>query len=161
MNFKQVLFLIFVSALLIGSACGAKTVNDFEIDKKYENVYKGTHYSINLDDKNDSGITVYDRLGDDDADEAADNTYDNLIHDDGSDYITPDDDFEIEKQSDNTVEFKDIDHAQHGVAEVIDNDGNQYIVVFWAKDTSDVKNSDLNTLLKEFNKDNDVEAIAF
>ena len=54
MNIKQVLFLIFVSALLIGSACGAKTVNDFEIDKKYENVYKGTHYSINLDDKNDS-----------------------------------------------------------------------------------------------------------
>jgi hypothetical protein len=58
-----------------------------------------------------------------------------------------DDDFEIEKKADNIVEFKDIDHAQHGVVEVVNDDGNQYVVVFWAKDTSDVKNSDLNTLL--------------
>jgi hypothetical protein len=158
MNIRHILFLVFVSALLIGSACGAKTVHDFEIDKDYKNVENQTHYSLYLNDKQDSGITVYDSLGESDTDSSA---YDDLIHDDGQEYLQMDDDFEIEKKADNIVEFKDIDHAQHGVVEVVNDDGNQYVVVFWAKDTSDVKNSDLNPLLKEFNKDNDVEAIAF
>ena len=133
-------------------------MHDFEIDKDYKNVENQTHYSLYLNDKQDSGITVYDSLGESDTDSS---TYGDLIHDDGQEYLQMDDDFEIEKKADNIVEFKDIDHAQHGVVEVVNDDGNQYVVVFWAKDTSDVKNSDLNPLLKEFNKDNDVEAIAF
>ena len=159
MNLKQILFLVFISAILVGSACGAKTVSDFEIDKDYKSAYNGTNYSMYLNEKQDSGITVYLSISDDDADD--DGPYDDLIHSEGQDYITMDDDFEIEKKSDNIVEFKDIDHSQHGIVEVIDDDGTSYIVVFWAKDGSDVKNSDLNLLLKEFNKDNDVEAIAF
>ena len=67
----------------------------------------------------------------------------------------------INENSDNTVNFTDIDHGEQGIAELIDCDGQQFIVVFWAKDTSDVKDSDLSSMLNEFNKENNVDAIAF
>ena len=109
-----------------------------------------------LNGNQDSGITVYKEFGDDDNE-----SYDDLIHDEGKDYLTSDDDFKLDKNSDNTVSFTDYDHAEHGVAEVIDCGGENFIVVFWAKDTSDVSNSDLVSQLNEFNKDNNVNAIAF
>lgn len=67
----------------------------------------------------------------------------------------------VDKNSDNTANFTDYEHAEHGVVEVIDVDGTQYIVVFWAKDSSNVSNSDLMSQLNEFNKDNNVKPIAF
>lgn len=161
MDMKQILFLIFITAILIGAAHGAK-VNDFTPDKNYKSAYQGKYYSLYLNDNKDSGITVYENVDDDaygDIDD--DGPYDDLIHDDGREYLTMDDDFQIEKNDGNIVEFKDLDHSQHGTVEVVEKDGSQYIVVFWAKDSSDVKNSELNDLLKEFNKDNKVEAVAF
>ena len=161
MDAKNIFLILIVSALLIGSACAAKGVNDFAVDKSYENAHNGTYYSLYLNDKQDAGIIVFKNVNDDAYDDESDDAYDNLIHDDGQDYLTVDDDMKIDKNSDNTVTFTDIDHAEHGVAEVIDCDGEQFIVVFFAKDTSDVKNSDLTSLLKDFNKDNDVDAVAF
>ena len=161
MDATKIFLMLLVSTLLIGSVCAAKNVNDFAIDKSYDNVHNGTYYSLSLNEKQDSGITIFKNANDDAYDNESDDAYDNLIHGEGQDYLTADDDMKIDKNSDNTVDFTDIDHSEHGIAELIDCDGQQFIVVFWAKDTSDVKKSDLSSLLNEFNKDNNVDAIAF
>ena len=44
MDAKKILFLLFASALLIGTACAADGLNDFKIDKSYENAYNGSYY---------------------------------------------------------------------------------------------------------------------
>lgn len=163
MDYKNILFLIFVSALLFGSVYGASSVNSFDIDKSYNNVFEGNYSALYLNQKHDSGITIYKNADDDAYDEDMDDAigYDDLVHDDGREYLTVDDDFTIEKNSDNTATFEDIDHAEHGVVEVIESGGHQYVVVFWAKNNSDVSNKDLTSLLNDFNKDNNVDAIAF
>ena len=159
MDFKNILLLLFISLLLFGTVCAQKTVNDFQVDESYNNAYNGTSNSLYLNEKQDSGITIYKYLaGDDDDDNDA---YDDLIHDEGKDYLTPDDDFKIDKNSDNITNFTDIDNAQHGVVEVVNVDGEDFVIVFWAKDTNNVTNSDLISQLNEFNKDNNVKAIAF
>ena len=161
MDAKKVFFSLIVSTLLVGSVCAAKSVNDFYVDESYDNVHNGTYFSLSLNEKQDSGIAIFKNVNDDAYDNESDDAYDNLIHDDGKDYITVDDDMKINENSDNTVNFTDIDHCEQGIAELIDCDGQQFIVVFWAKDTSDVKDSDLSSMLNEFNKENNVEAIAF
>jgi hypothetical protein len=165
MDFRNVLFLVFVSLLLFGTAFAQKTVNDFEIDESYSHEYGGAYNSLYLNRNQDSGIAIYknligdaDDVGDVDDDSDA---YDGLVHDNGRDYLTPDDDFKIDKNSDNTVTFTDYDHAEHGVAEVVSVDGGEFIIVFWAKDGSNVDNSDLISQLNEFNKNNDVKPIEF
>ena len=159
MDFKNILLLLFISLLLFGTVCAQKTVNDFQVDESYNNAYNGTSNSLYLNEKQDSGITIYRYLaGDVDDDNDA---YDDLIHDEGKDYLTPDDDFKIDKNTDNTANFTDIDNAQHGVVEVVNVDGEDFVIVFWAKDTNNVTNSDLISQLNEFNKDNNVKAIAF
>ena len=159
MDLKKVLFLLVISLLLFGTACAQKNVNDFQVDDSYDQAYNGTYYALYLNEKQDSGINVYKDVASDVDDE--NEPYDDLVHDDGRDYLTPDDDLKVDKNSDNTVNFKDSDCAEHGVAEMISVDGEDFIVVFWAKDTSDVDNSDLISQLNEFNKDNDVKAVAF
>ena len=159
MDFRNILFLLVISLLLFGAVSAQKTVNDFQVDESYNHAYNGTYTSVYLNEKLDSGITVYKDSVADVEDE--NDAYDGLIHYDGRDYLTNDDDFKIEKNSDNTVNFTDYDCAEHGVAEVVSVDGEDFIVVFWAKDTSDINNNDLISQLNDFNKDNDVKAIAF
>ena len=156
MDLKNMASLVVISILLFGVVSAQKTVNEFQIDESDNSAYNGNYCSLYLNENHDSGITVYKEFGDDDNE-----TYDGLIHDEGKDYLTSDDDFKLDKNPDNTISFTDYDYAQHGVAEVIDCDGENFVVVFWAKDTSDVSNSDLVSQLNEFNKDNNVNAIAF
>lgn len=159
MEFKNVLVLLIVSLLLFGTVCAQKTVNDFEIDEAYEGAYNGSYHSLYLNGNQDSGVAIYKYVvGGIDED---DDSHDNIIHDDGRDYLTSDDDMKVEKNSDNTFNFTDYDHAIHGVGEVMENDGNSFIVVFLAKDTSDVNNTYLNSQLNEFNDDNNVSVVAF
>ena len=159
MDFRNILFLLVISLLLFGTAAAQKNVNDFQIDESYNHAYNGTCSSLYLNEKQDAGIIVFkNAAGDVDDDNDA---YDGLIHDDGREYITADDDMKIDRNSDNTVNFTDYDHSQHGVAEVITVDGDEYIVVFWAKDTADANNSDLASQLNDFNKDNNVKPISF
>ncbi len=159
MDYRNVIFLLVVSLLLFGVASAQKTVNDFQIDESYNHAYNGTYNSLYLNDKHDAGIGIFkNAAGDVDDDHDA---YGGFIQDDGRAYITADDDMKIDRNSDNTVNFTDCDHAEHGAAEVITVDGDEYIVVFWAKDTSDVSDSDLIFQLSEFNEDNDVKAVSF
>ena len=161
MDAKKILFALFVSALLIGGACAA-SVNNFNVDKSYKNVYTSDYYSVYADDKQDSGILIFKNVDDDAYDDKVnDDILDNVIQHDGRKYITPDDDLKLDKNSDNTANFTDSDHATHGVSEVIKVDGEQYIVVSWAKDSSNIDNAKLASILNDFNKNNKVEATAF
>jgi hypothetical protein len=159
MDFKNILLLLFVSLMLIGAVSAHENINDFKIDG-LDAAHNGNYYSLYLNEKQDSGIAIYHNADDDAYGDEDNDAYDNLIHDDGSEYITPDDDMKITKNHDNTISFTDYEHGEHGVAELIKDGSGEYIVVFFAKDTSDMKDSDLMSQLKEFNKENNVEATA-
>ena len=148
-----------VSFLLIGSACAAG-VNDFKVDSNYKNVYSGKYYSVYTQDNN-SGILIFKNV-DDDVYEHVDNDdiMEGIIHHDGREYITPDDDMTIEKNQDNTTNFKDLDHATQGISEVINVNGEQYIVVVWAKNSANIDMAKLSSILNDFNKNNNVSPIA-
>ena len=161
MDAKKIFLILIVSTLLIGSVCAVKSASDFAVDKSYENVHNGTYYSLSVNDKQDAGITIYKNVNDDAYEAEGDDAFEGLIHDDGQEYLAVDDDMQLDKNADNTANFTDFDHAEHGIVELVDCDGEQFIVVFWAKDTSNVTNSDLTSLLNNFNKDNNVDAVAF
>lgn len=161
MDLKKIFFALLVSSLLIGGACAA-SVNDFNIDKNYKNVYSSDYYSVYSNDKQDSGILIFKNVDDDVYDDAVnDDILDNTIYHDGREYITADDDLKLDMNSDNTANFTDYDHATHGVSEVVKVNGEQYVVVSWAKDSSNIDNAKLSSILKDFNKNNKVEAVAF
>ena len=161
MDFKKVFFALLVSALLIGGACAA-SVNDFKIDDTYKSVYNGEYYSVYANSNQDCGISIYKNVDDDAYDDVDnDDILDNIIHHDGKEYITPDDEMKLDVNSDNIGNFTDMDHATHGVSEVVNASGEQYIVVAWAKDSTDSDFADLLSILDDFNKDNNVEAVAF
>ena len=87
--------------------------------------------------------------------------YDNLIKDDGRDYLKVDDDMKLDKNPDNSANFTDRDHTTQGLSELVEVDGQQFVVVVWAKDSSNIQNSDLALKLAEFNHDNQVKVLAF
>lgn len=161
MDAKKILFALLVSALLMGSVCAA-SVNGFNIDNTYKNVYSSDYYSVYANDNQDSGILVFKNVNDDIYDDTVnDDVLDNLIQHDGREYITPDDDLSLNKTSDNIATFIDHDHATHGASEVINVDGEQFIVVSWAKDSSNIDTAKLVSILNDFNTKNNVQAIAF
>lgn len=161
MDFKKILFALLFSALLIGGACAA-SVNDFTVDKAYKNIYSSEYYSVYTNDNNDSGIMIFKNVDDDAYDgKVNDDILDNTIHHDGREYITPDDDMKLDKNANNTANFTDYDHATHGVSEVIKVDGQEFVVVCWAKDSSKIDALQLFSILNEFNKNNKVDIITF
>lgn len=162
-DIKKVFFLILVSSLLIGSAY-ASDLTSFNINNTYKVAYNDSYHVLYLNDNHNAGVTVYKNVDDDqyDTDDGDDDQYDNLIEDDGRSYLHPDDDYKLKKHNDKTASFKDYDNNEHGIVELIkNNDGQEYIVVFWAKNNNDIKNKDLKLQLKQFNKDNDVNIITF
>ena len=161
MNVKNIVFLLVVSGLLIGTAYAANGARDFSVDKSYNSAFGGDYSALYLNQNQDSGIAIYQNVDDDLYDDMVGDEYDHLIHDDGQHYLSNDDDYTLTKKIDNPANFTDRDDAEHGVVELVDSHGQQYIVVFWAKDTSSIDNSDLTSLLKDFNKDNNVTPVAF
>ena len=152
------ILLLLISFLLFSTVCAQKTINDFQIDESYNQTLDENVYSLYLNENQDSGIIIY-QYSDGDVDD--DNAYDDLMHENCKDYLTPNDNFTLNKNSDNTANFTDIDLAQHGVVEVITCDGEDFVIVFWAKESSNVTTADLISQLNDFNKDNNVNAIAF
>lgn len=161
MDIKKIIPLLLVSAIMFG-AVSAASVNDFSIDKSYKNIYSSDYYSVNSNGNQDSGVLIFQNVDDDVYDDLVnDDILEGVIHHDGREYIVPDDDLKLDKNSDNTANFTDYDHATHGVSEVVKVDGQEYIVVFWAKDSSSISTGDLISKLTNFNKDNDVDVVAF
>ena len=158
---KKIFFALAVFALLIGGVCAA-SVNDFKVDDTFKEIYNGEYYSVYANDGQDSGISIYKNVNDDVYDDLEnDDILENVIHHDGRDYIVSGDDIKLDVGSDHIANFTDYDHAVHGVSEVVNVTGDQYIVVAWAKDSSNIDSAKLLSTLKDFNKNNKVEAIAF
>ena len=161
MNIKGVLFLILVSSLLVGSVCAA-SVNDFKVDGTFSSIYNGEYYSVYANSNQDAGVSIFKNVNDDVYDDMEnDDVLDHVIHHDGREYTYGDDDMALNKSADNTATFKDYDHATHGVSEVVSQGGEQFVAVFWAKDTSSMDNAKLSSMLSDFNKNNNVSSVAF
>lgn len=160
MDSKKILMALIVTTLLAGSVCAA-SVNDFKVDGSYSNnAFSSDYYSVYLNGNGDSGVAIYKNLDDDAYDDLNDDVVDNIVHDDAREYLVVDDDMQINKSADNTANFTDYDHAEHGVVEVVEMGGEQYVVVFFAKDSNNT-NADLMAKLTAFNKDNGVTPVAF
>ena len=161
MDAKKILMALMVTALLMGSVCAA-SVNDYKVEGSYgNNAFSSDYYSVFLNGNGDSGVAIYKNLDDDAYDDLNDDVVDNIVHGDAREYLVVDDDMQITKNSDNTANFTDYDHAEHGVSEVVEMGGEQYVVVFFAKDSSNITNADLMAKLTSFNKDNGVTPVAF
>ncbi len=160
MNIKQIFFAMIVTALLVGGVCAA-SVNDFKIDNTYQSVYNGEYYSVYANGNQDSGISIYKNVNDDAYDDIEnDDILDHVIHHDGREYTYSDDDLSLTKNANNIANFTDYDHATHGASEIVDAGGEQYIVVAWAKDSSNIDTAKLVSILNDFNKNNNVKPIA-
>ena len=153
-----------ISGLLIGSAYAAD-VTSFNMDKTLKQTYNDSYHSLYLNDNHDSGVAIYknvdDDLYDNDHDDDADDRYDDLIEDDGREYLHSDDDYQLKKEKDNTASFKDYDNNEHGIVELVKKDGQEYIIVFWTKNNNNLTNKELKAQLNQFNKNNNVTAMAF
>ena len=161
MQFKKILLMIVVSSLLIGCVCAA-SVNDFKVDDAYKNVYSGEYYSVYATNDSSSGISIYKNVDDDVYDDLEnDDILDNIINHDGREYITPDDDLTLNKNSDNTANFTDMDHSTIGVSEVVDAGGEQFIVVVWELNSNNATTEKVMSTLADFNKDNNLTPVAF
>ena len=160
MDFRNILFILVISLLLFGTACAQKTVNDFKVDESYEQAYGGNYHSLYINEKQLSGIAIYRYMSVDVKDNS--DIGNDLVHDNGKDYLIDDEgNITVAKNPDKTVNFTDKDYAEHGIAELVICDGEQFVVVFWAKDISGINDSDLISELNQFNSDNNVKAIAF
>lgn len=158
-RWKKILFILFISTLFVGCAFAANSVNDFKVNDAYKHIAGNDYYSLNMNNNKDVGFTVY-KNADNDAYGDVD-VYDHVLHDDSRDYIKVDDDMKIGKNPDNTANFTDLDHATHGVVELVEINGQQYIVVAWAKNSSNVQNSELAQQITQFNNDNQAKVISF
>ena len=184
MNMKKIFFALIVTTLLIGSAC-AVNMNEFKVDG-YNNSYGSDYSSAYVNNNGDSGVSIYKNTeavyyhdyDDDGYDDDGYYDYDdddgyNDYDDDGYDddyYVVQNggtvnnrirDDMQISKNADNTASFTDYDDAEHGVIEVVNFGGQQYTAIFWAKDMSNINNTNLMSKLTQFNKDNGVAPVAF
>lgn len=162
MDIKKIGLALLLLTLFVGCAYAASGVNNFNVDKSYNQAYSGDYCAVYVNSNQNSGVAIYKNVDDDVYDDIEDDdAYDYLVHGDGREYVISDDDLKVDKNSDNTANFTDYEHATHGIVEVVNNGGEEFIVVFWAKDGGNVSDSDLTTLLNNFNKDNKVEAKAF
>ncbi len=160
MDIKKIIFVLFISTLFMGCAFAANSINDLKVDEKYKHEAGNDYFSLNLNDNKDTGCVIFKNVNDDAYDKISD-SYGNFIQDDGRDYIKHDDDMKIDKNPDNTANFTDMDHSTHGVVELVDSNGQQYIVVFLAKNSANIQNSDLASQLAQFNTNNQVKPVAF
>lgn len=161
MNFKKILVLIIVSSILIGCVCAAG-VTDFKADNKYKSIYSDNDCAIYADEHNDTGISIYKALDttDDDDDDSFE-AFENFLRDDGNDYLTADDDLTLDKNADYTANFTDTEHGTAGISELVEHDGQQYVIVVWSINTNELDFAGLVTTLNDFNKANDLVSIEF
>ncbi len=162
MDYKKLFVIALVSVMLLGTVYAAKGVTDFKVDKTFEKANNDSFYALYLNKDNNSGIAIYPNA-DDDSHKHNDDTEDHsdhLVHDEGTEYLAVDDNMKITKNNDNTSHFDDSHHHTHGVVEVVKSEGKEFIVISFAKNSSDVKDSDLTKALTNFNKDNKLTPIA-
>ena len=67
----------------------------------------------------------------------------------------------ISVNHDHSANFTDKLHGTHGISEVINEEGQKHVVVFWAKSSGETNMTQLNTAKDKFNEINNVTPIAF
>lgn len=157
MDYKKIFVIALVSVMLLSTAYAAKSVTDFKVDKSLEKAETESNFFVlYLNKDKNSGIAIYPNADDDSHhhDDDKENHDNHLVHDEGREYIVVDDDMNITKNNDSTGHFEDYDHGTHGVVELVKSEGNEFIVISFAKNSSNVKDSDLTKALTAFNKDN-------
>ena len=75
--------------------------------------------------------------------------------------MAADEDFKLDKNSDNTANFTDYDENNMGVVEVVEVDNEKFVIVFWASNGDNADYADLLVQLNDFNKENDLAPVAF
>lgn len=161
MNFKRIFVVLIVASLLIGCAY-ATGVTDFKVDDTFKLVYSGDDYAIYADEHNDTGISIYADIGEDnDTDDDSDDALDDLFRDDGDDYLTADDDLMLDKNSDYTANFTDTEYGMSGLSELVEHDGQKYVVVVWSVNSTEMDFGDVISTMDDFNKANDINPISF
>lgn len=162
MNFKKIAIVLIVASLLIGCV-NATSITDFKFDDSLSKELLSTDdLIVYADEHGDAGIAIYKVVDNvEDKDTNDDDKIDDLIHDDGDEYLKSDDDVNLTVNTDKSANFTDSDHGTHGVSEVIDHNGEKHVIVFWAKNTCDRDVANLTAEMVKFNKDNNVSPIAF
>ena len=160
MNYKKIFIIALIALMLISTCYAAKNVTDFKVDQSYYKVDSGKYFALYLTQNQESGLAIYKYIQDKDiADE--NDKYDHMVHDYGKQYIEHNDNIDITKNKDNTTSFKDAGHQEHGVLELVKIDGEQFVIVVFAKDHSKIEQSALVTILNNINKANDLTPIAY
>ena len=161
MDGKKIFLILIITTLLVGCAFAAKNTGDFKINEnEFKDIHTEEYYSLHLNDKNNTGIVIYKNVDDDKYDDATD-PYKKIIHDEGKDYMKSDDDVIITKNPDNTANFTDKDKTTHGVVELVESEGQQFVVVFFTTNDSGVNEQELTSKIADFNKNNDLKILAF
>ena len=150
MNFKKILIALILSSILIGCV-GAASIQEYKIDAPVKEIFGSDDYVIYANSHGDGGIGIYKCIDKQEDNKTVDeNSLDNLIYDDGDEYITQDKDMKIS-----------VLHKTHGISEVINDSGEKHVVVFWAKSSGETNMTKLNTAKDKFNEINNVTPIAF
>ena len=161
MNFKKILIALILSSLLIGCV-GAASIQEFKIDAPVKEIFGSADYVIYANFHGDGGIGIYKCIDKQEDNKTVDEaSLDNLIYDDGDEYITQDKDMKIIVNHDHSANFTDKLHGTHGISEVINEEGQKYVVVFWAKSSGETNMTQLKTVQDKFNEINNVTPIAF
>ena len=158
---RKIFLILIIGALLIGCAYAADSMNDFKFDDSvYSSNYSDSDCEIYFDETNSSGLGIfkYTDTEDDDGNDS-DDLIDGIVMTDGDDYLTADDDYKIDKQADNTGNFTDLENGNYGTVELVEVDNEKYVIVFWTKNADELK--EFKSMLDEFNKENNIIAIAF
>jgi len=161
MNFKKILIALILSSLLIGCV-GAVSIQEFKIDAPVKEIFGSDDYVIYANSHGDAGIGIYKSIDKHEDNKTVDEaSLDNLIYDDGDEYITQDKDMKLSVNHDHSANFTDKLHGTHGISEVINEEGQKHVVVFWAKSSGETNMTKLNTAKDKFNEINNVTPIAF
>lgn len=159
MDVKKILVLLIVSVILAG--CVSAAVTDFKIDSAFTEVYSNDDYAIYADANNTTGISVYKALDTDAEDDSEPELFDEMLHEDGAEYLMSDEDMIIKVNADNTANFTDNDNGITGISESVDQNGEKYIIVVWAEASTSTDLGSLMSIMDQFNKDNNVTPSVF
>lgn len=158
---RKLFLILIISALLFSCVYAVDELSNFKVDDKlYDSNFNGSDCIIYFDDTNSSGMGIFKYL-DNDCEDDDDDAIDNILIDDGDDYLEADEDYKLTKNPDNTANFTDLDNNNRGIVELVDVNNEKFVIVFWAKNDSSIDNEELISQLNDFNKNNDVSPISF
>lgn len=157
---KKIFFVLIISLFLVGCVAAAELI-DFKIDDSlYTSNYTESDMIVYFDDTNSSGLCIF-KYYENETEETNDDSVDNVVKDEGNDYLVADEDFKLDKNSDNTANFTDNDENNMGVVEVVEVDNEKFVIVFWASNGNNADYADLLAQLNDFNKENNLAPVAF